>query len=121
MRICIPTVNNEARDSVLSDHFGSAPYFIIYDSETGALEIIQNGNSAHTHGSCMPVDLLKDAKIEGVLCKGMGVRAVNLLVSAGITPFRVEAETVSDAIEQLDLMKVSVLDEKTACQSHPHH
>jgi len=105
----------------LSDHFGSAPFFIIYDSEKKTHEAVENGNTAHEHGSCMPVERLTRLGIEAVLCHGMGVRAAALLTSAGIKPFRVEAETVSEAIRKYEAQEVSLLDATNACQHHRCH
>ena len=42
MRILIPVLENRGKESRVSPHFGRAPYFALYDSETEKLEIIEN-------------------------------------------------------------------------------
>ena len=121
MRICLPVGNENGLDSVVFGHFGSAPFFAMYDTITREVSFVNNDESAHVHGSCMPVDALRKNNAEAVLCKGMGMRAANLLLEAGITPYLVEAETVAEAISHYDARKVKVLDAASACRSHNCH
>ena len=121
MRICIPTLESNGTDARMSDHFGSAPYFTVYDTENRQVSTINNQNSEHAHGTCMPVDKLKEKKIDAVLCKGMGLRAVNMLLSAGIKPLLVEANTVADAITKHENGDVRIIDANLSCQHHECH
>jgi predicted Fe-Mo cluster-binding NifX family protein len=118
MRLCIPTVETKGLDSVLCDHFGSAPYFAVYDTESKQISTATNANSHHVHGSCMPVDSLKEHNADAVLCKGMGAGAINRLSAAGIKAFLVDARTVSEAIDKFDSKNVRSLDSRNACQRH---
>ena len=70
---------------------------------------------------CMPVDAIRNTGAEAVLCKGMGLRAANLLLEAGIKPFRVDAGTVSEAIGRYKAKNVTALDAVNACQHHGCH
>jgi predicted Fe-Mo cluster-binding NifX family protein len=121
MKICVPSLSPSGLESELSEHFGGAPFYIIYDTEKKAHEVVNNGETTHHHGSCMPVDLLKMLNVEAVLCQGMGARAAGLLLSAGIKPYLVEAETVSDAIKKYDVQEVRILNDANACQHHRCH
>ncbi|MBU0671456.1 MAG: hypothetical protein KJ732_00340 [Candidatus Margulisbacteria bacterium] len=58
MRICIPVENNEWLRSKIYDHFGGAPFFLIYDTNTKAVENISNSNQGHIHGACNPLTVL---------------------------------------------------------------
>jgi len=60
----------------------------------------ENKEAEHEQGSCMPVchGVCGQWAAEAVLCRGMGFRARTILVAAGIKPFLVEAETISEAI-----------------------
>lgn len=121
MRLCIPTLDTKGLDSEMCDHFGSAPYFTLYDTESSQVTTAVNGHRNHIHGSCMPVDMLKTHQADTVLCKGMGARAIDLLVTAGIKPYLVDAETVSEAIAQFKAKNVRILNVKNACQHHDCH
>lgn len=121
MKICMPVLDANGSDSVIFGHFGSAPFFALFDTETQEVSIVNNSLGEHEHGQCMPVDAIRKTNAEAVLCKGMGLRAANLLLSAGITPYIVEAKTVSEAISQFKAKNVTVMDASSACQHHDCH
>jgi len=121
MKICMPVLDDKGMDSVVFGHFGSAPFFAVLDSETSAITIVKNGVGEHEHGQCMPVDAIKKTGAEAVLCKGMGLRAANLLIEAGITPYMVEAGTVGEAIAHYKAKNVTLMDASKACQHHGCH
>jgi len=64
MRICIPTTTDTGVTAVVSEHFGSAPYFTIYDCDSRACETIDNSDLAHAHGACNPIAALTDARVD---------------------------------------------------------
>lgn len=121
MKICIPISNQNGANSVIHGHFGSAPFFALFDNETTEVLIVNNDLGEHVHGQCMPVDAIKKTGAKAVLCKGMGMRAATLLLEAGITPYMVAAETVTDAINQYKAKNITVLDASKACQHHDCH
>jgi predicted Fe-Mo cluster-binding NifX family protein len=117
----MPVLDDKGLDSLVYGHFGSAPFFAVYDTDTKDIVFTNNNESEHEHGKCMPVDAIRALNAEAVLCKGMGMRAANLLLAAGIKPFLVDASTVSDAIGKYHVQEVRVLDESTSCQAHGCH
>ena len=121
MKLCMPVQDENGLESVVFGHFGSAPFFATYDTEKKELLFVNNNESEHTHGTCMPVDALRELKAEAVLCKGMGMRAVDLLTAAGITPFLVNAQTIGEAVAEFTAQKARVLDANGACQHHNCH
>lgn len=121
MKICMPVQNENSLDSILYGHFGSAPFFALFDTETKDVSIVNNSLGEHEHGQCMPVDAIRKTGAEAVLCKGMGMRAANLLIGAGITPYIVDAATVLEAITQYSAKNVTVMDASNACQHHDCH
>lgn len=121
MKICMPVLEENGLDSIIFGHFGSAPFFATYDTADNQVSFVNNNESEHEHGQCMPVDALKRIGAEAVLCKGMGMRAANLLIQAGITPYMVDAQTISDAIAQYNAKNVVVMDESRACNHHGCH
>ena len=84
MKICIPVERNDGMKSQVYGHFGSAPFFAVYDMDVKELEMIENGNSHHEHGMCNPLGALSGKNIGAVVCGGMGAGAVAKLNAAGI-------------------------------------
>ncbi len=117
----MPVSENAGENSTIFNHFGSAPYFAIYDNDNKSISIIKNSVSEHEHGSCMPVDAISGTGAHAVLCKGMGMRAANLLIEAGIIPYIVDAETVSDAINQYNAKNITKINASNSCQNHGSH
>lgn len=70
MRICIHTDQDRGLGSLPYAHFGSAPLFILHDTETGETRIINNNDQHHSHGACHPL-------------RGLGGQAVDA-VSVGV-------------------------------------
>jgi len=121
MRICIPVRANEGLKAMVNPHFGSAPYFLIYDSAKEAFEIISNSDRHHKHGMCHPLNVLSEQGLDAVVCIGMGARAVQRLNEGGVKAYRTKAAT---ADEILSRYKEGILEEITvenACVDHSCH
>jgi len=118
MRICIPTTTNNGKTAEVHGHFGSAPYFTIYDVEKNTVEIIDNSNQHHSHGACQPMDALTGKKIDAVVCGGMGARAVQKLNKDGIKAYRASGGTVEEIIRQYENNKLEEITVQNACEQH---
>ena len=121
IRICIPTESKEGLSATASGHFGSSPYFTIYDTEKGSVEIIENTNQHHSHGMCTPLGALSGKNIDAVVCGGMGARAVQKLNEAGIKAYRVTPGTVQEIIDSLKKGGLEEITIQNACMQHNCH
>lgn len=121
MIICLPTIGEKGMEEKVFNHFGSANYFTIYDTQSKNIKTVQNNNLHHEHGACQPLAAIEGLDIEAVLTSGMGKRAVMKLNAGGIKVFRLEGETVKDAIGLFEQGKLSELSSEGACQGHGCH
>ncbi|UCC99897.1 MAG: NifB/NifX family molybdenum-iron cluster-binding protein [Phycisphaerales bacterium] len=121
MRLCIPTTDDKGQHAELCDHFGSAPYLTIYDSKTGAYEIVNNSDHEHEHGTCHPMDNLKSKSIDCVVCRGLGRRALEKLHSGRIRVLRTDRSTVEEIVQNFSAEELSEIDAESACQNHRCH
>ena len=121
MRICIPTMDDLGEVSEVCDHFGSAPYFTIYDCEADEYETVNNSDNDHEHGTCHPMDNLQDKGIDCVICKGLGRRALEKLKGSGISVFRTDRSTMKDAVEGFSTGKSEEINPEDACRNHSCH
>jgi predicted Fe-Mo cluster-binding NifX family protein len=121
MKICIPSESNEGKSSRLSDHFGSAPFFTIYNPDTGELDIVSNLNEHHQHGQCHPLSIIGVQNINAIICRGMGRRAVQALVDAGIKVYISTANTVGQSLTEFQEQKLAMMDLDGACRGHGCH
>ena len=121
MRICIPTTTNDGKTANVHAHFGSAPFFTIYDADKDAVEIIDNANQHHSHGMCQPMGALIGKKIDAVVCGGMGARAIQKLNEADIKVYRAIPGSVEEIAQQFSKGGLEEITAENACQEHNCH
>ena len=120
MKICIPAEDDKGLDGKVSGHFGSAPFFCVYDNETKQTEFIKNGEEGHEHGGCAPVGKLIPLGITAILCTGIGAGAASKLNAAGIKVYKSSAVTIKEMINLFNEGKVQELDMNDCCAGHSH-
>lgn len=118
MKIAFPAQDNKGMESPVYGHFGTAPYFIIVDDETGDVEAVSNRDMDHNHGQCQPMKALDRTKVDAVVVGGIGAGALNGLLAAGIKPYQAIEGTVS---ENLKLFKSGILPQFTINQTCAGH
>ncbi len=118
MNLCIPATEDRGLQSPVSAHFGSAPLFVIADTETGRLRTVPNRNLDHAHGMCQPLQALAGEGVDGVAVGGIGLGALERLQAGGIRVFLSEEPTVEATLSAL---KAGVLREATSATACRHH
>jgi predicted Fe-Mo cluster-binding NifX family protein len=120
MKVCFPVQQNEGVESAVYGHFGSAPFFVVVDTETKDLEVITNRDRDHAHGACNPLKALDDRKIDAVIVGGIGAGALSRLNQSGIKVCRAGSKTIQENIARFaagDLPEFSITG---SCGGHGH-
>ncbi len=119
MIICIPTENENGSDSLVYGHFGSAPFFVLYDTDTKQLTYIDNSNSHHVHGQCNPIAQLMDMKVDAVVVNGMGMNALNQLNRIGMKVYKLaDRIKISELVSNYNKYLVQELSMSDCCSHH---
>lgn len=118
MLVCIPTGGDAGLNDKVYEHFGSAPFFTLYDTESEQVTILSNRNAHHDHGTCHPMNQLAHYRINCVVCGGMGRRAVEALNAEGIKIYLAEGGTVQSIVDQLKTSTLQEIDPLRACHGH---
>lgn len=118
MKIAFPAQDDKGMESPVYGHFGTAPYFIVVDEETGNVEAISNRDIDHNHGQCQPMKALGMTKVDAIVVGGIGAGALNGLLAAGIKSYRAVEGTVAD---NLKLIKNGSLPQFTINQTCAGH
>ena len=119
MKICFPVKYELALSSTINPHFGSAPYYFIYDTEAKTQKVIDNGNKVHEHGQCNPIGIMIENRVQAVACAGMGARAIMLLQQNNIKVYYIPIEyTVGEIINNLDNIELQEMSIENACGQH---
>ena len=121
MRICIPTGTADGKTAKVHAHFGGAPYFTIYDTDKGDVEVVTNDNQHHSHGMCQPMSALIGKSINAVVTGGMGARAVQKLNEGGIKAYRAIPGTVAGIVNQFTKGGLEEITVDNACAQHGCH
>lgn len=118
MKVCVPVQENEGLDSIVYDHFGSAPFFLIYDLESKETKIIENSDLHHAHGMCQPLKALGGEKVDAILVGGIGAGALMKLNAQGVKAYRVERGSVSQNLESLKRNELPEFSVSNSCNHH---
>ena len=122
MKVIVPLDEQAGKTSRMSEHFGSAPFYAVADTEAGSFEIIQNTSIHHDHGQCTPADFFAEQGINVLLCKGIGAGAIAKLQMMGIEVYMATmASTLGDALSQFSLGILPKLTPQHACHGHDCH
>ena len=124
MKVCIPVIKDEGKQSAVSPHFGSAPLFMIADTESDALRAIKNDNMHHAHGMCNPLKTLAGETFDCMVVGGIGMGAFSKLKAAGIEVYLSDFGTVEETVNALKAGKLRKVNEQNACghngRGHQH-
>ena len=120
MKIAFPTIEKTGMESSVHDHFGTARFFMIVDSETGESKVIENMDMHHKHGDCQPGKSLGPEKVDAVIAGGIGRGALGKLGSAGIAIYRGIEGTVSENLKLFRAGRLPVFPMDQACTDHHH-
>jgi len=120
MNICIPIDENKGLQSQVCAHFGSAPVFLIVDTDNGTCRAIPNKNQHHDHGMCTPLASLEGEAIDGMVVGGIGMGALNKLMMAGIRVFLSEHPTVQETVAAFKAGTLKPMQPGMACGHHGH-
>ncbi len=118
MKVGFPVERAEGMESKVYGHFGSAPAFVVVDTEKNEALTIQNQDLHHIHGACNPIRALDGHQIDFLVVGGIGGGALAKLNALGIKVYGAGAEIIR---ENLHLIKKNGLQELTmdhSCSAH---
>lgn len=118
MIIAFPTNSFNQLESPVFNHFGSAEYFVLVDSEKNTIKLIANEDKDHDHGQCQPLKALGGQHVDVIVVGGIGAGALRKLVDQGIKIYRAVEGTVKDNLELLQIDKLPEFDMKNTCSGH---
>jgi predicted Fe-Mo cluster-binding NifX family protein len=118
VKLCFPVIEDKGLDSQINAHFGSAPAFLVVETEDQSYEILKKSEEAHAHGSCNPLANFAGKKIDGLVVGGIGRGAWVQLNAAGIKVFVNQGGIVKDAVAAYTNGKLPLLAENSLCGGH---
>src|SRR4030066_1918426 len=96
MKVCFPVLKAEGMKSEVYGHFGSAPAFIVVETDSNDVTTIDNNDQHHAHGACNPIKALNNQKVDAIVVGGIGAGALSRLNQMGIMVHRAQAATIKE-------------------------
>jgi predicted Fe-Mo cluster-binding NifX family protein len=120
MKVCFPVQTDSGIGSTVYNHFGSAPFFIVIDTDTKSASTITNQDQHHTHGACNPIKALNNQDVDAIVVGGIGAGALNRLNQIGITVYRAGAVTIQENLEIFLSAGLAKYNAQSCCGGHGH-
>ena len=118
MKVCFPVQKDEGVESQVYNHFGSAPVFIVIDTEETEVQRISNRDFHHVHGACNPIMALGGQEVDALVVGGIGGGALMKLNSMGVKVYGAEARTVKENLGLLQENKLQEISMDRSCRAH---
>ncbi len=118
MKLCFAVQKDEGVESLVYGHFGSAPAFVVVNTEDNAIFRIVNGDMNHVHGACSPMKAIGGADIDAVVVGGIGAGALNGLNARGIKVFKATEETIKENLALFHENRLPELTMLHTCGGH---
>jgi predicted Fe-Mo cluster-binding NifX family protein len=119
--IGIPILTDAGLKSQISDHFGKAPYYLLYNMTTKTSTLLKN-TSKHFGGSAHPPVMLKDAGVHVVIAKNIGEHAKEMFDKFNIKLYVKAENTAEETLKQfLDgKLKLATSEDLETGHTHTH-
>jgi predicted Fe-Mo cluster-binding NifX family protein len=118
MKVCFPVQKDEGIESQVYNHFGSAPAFIVVDTEEKGVQRVDNRDLHHVHGACNPIMALGGQKVDALVVGGIGGGALMKLNAMGVRVYEAGTRTVKENLELLRENKLPELAMDHSCRAH---
>jgi len=103
MKVAITSTGNSL-ESTIDQRFGRCAFFVVYDTETGGVEILPNPNREAQEGAGpASVQLVASRDVKKIISGEFGVKIKSLLDSLGIqmVVYKEPEKTVQSVIDML--------------------
>jgi predicted Fe-Mo cluster-binding NifX family protein len=118
MKICFPAQKDDGLDSAVYNHFGSAPIFVVVDTDTDTITSISNRDQHHAHGACNPMKALDNQRVDAIVVGGIGAGALTRLNQMGIIVHRSQAPTIRENLTMFASKTLPELTLQGCCGGH---
>ena len=118
MKLCFPVEEARSLDSRVCEHFGSAPAFIVFNTETKEEKTVLNNDAHHSHGMCSPLKALAGQQVDAIILSGIGRGALMRLTEAGIKVYKAFEGTVSENLKLFELGRLPQFRPGNVCTGH---
>ena len=118
MKICFPVEKADGMESQVYGHFGSAPVFIVVETDNNVVTTISNKDQHHEHGACNPLKALNNERVDAIVVGGIGMGALSKLNQLGIKVFQSKASTIGENMKMMKSEELPAFTPRQCCSGH---
>jgi predicted Fe-Mo cluster-binding NifX family protein len=118
MKVCFAVQKDDGLESTVYGHFGSAPAFVIVDTEGETAAAVANRDRDHAHGACNPMAAIGGQSVDAVVVGGIGAGALMRLNAEGIKVYRAAAPSVRANVTLIKENRLPELTVQQTCAGH---
>lgn len=118
MKICFPVESDNGLSSSIFGHFGSAPFFIMFNDQDNTTATINNQDLGHIHGQCNPMKALNGKMVDAIVVGGIGAGAITGLNKMGIKVYKASMGNIQDNIRQFKAGSLMEMSMAHTCGGH---
>jgi predicted Fe-Mo cluster-binding NifX family protein len=118
LKLCFPVKKYDGLHSYVYGHFGSAPGFALFDTDTEEITEITNQDADHEHGKCSPLRALSGLSIDSVIVGGIGAGALNKLIEMGASVYKAENGSIKDNLFLFREGRLNQFNPSLVCGGH---
>ncbi|MFH1403086.1 MAG: NifB/NifX family molybdenum-iron cluster-binding protein [Candidatus Altiarchaeota archaeon] len=115
--IAFPTDGDKGWDEELSQHFGRSTRYTLVNDEDDSITVIEN-TSQHMGGMGMPPEILSEAGVNVIICRGLGRRAIEMFSEFNIQVYCDASGTVGQVFKQWKAGGLLPASEDNSCTRH---
>lgn len=111
MKVVVP-IESKALEAPVCPSFGRTPLFVLFDTESGTHEFLDNGAAASQGGAGIKAaQMLADNGAAALITYRCGENAAQVLKAAGVKMYKAQNGSVTDNIADFKDGKLSLLTE----------
>ena len=118
MKLCFPVESDNGIKSEIFSHFGSAPFFIVVDTQSDTNTTINNQDLGHIHGQCNPMKALNGKMVDAIVVGGIGAGAISGLNKKGIKVYKASMGSIQDNIQLFEAESLMEMTMAHTCGGH---
>lgn len=118
MKVCFPVAQNHGLESQVFNHFGSAPLFMVVETDSRKVTEVVNRDQQHRRGACRPLRALGEHAVDAIAVGGIGAGALSGLMQAGLKVYQAKAGTIAANLESFAREELPELTLQQVCGGH---
>lgn len=110
MKVCFPVAHDAGLESSIFGHFGSAPLFVVIDTETDEASCIANHDPLAPDAGCNVLKALCNQQVDASIVDGIGDGFLQILNGFGMEVFQAQSLNIGENIALYKQKSLSVIE-----------